>query len=539
MIRSFTVIVVVSAVSILFTTCRHVPITPAVIPIPQQMVLADGAFTLSPDVHIEFNRQNPKLHPLADRIQDLLQSENETPKTGKAGTIRIALKEAPKADPASYSLAVTTEEICIEAPTDQGLFYGIQTLRQLAATSSEKKRLPCLTISDAPRFPWRGLHLDCCRHFMPVEFIKRYLDYMALYKLNTFHWHLTDDQGWRIEIKSFPRLTEVGAFRRESRDGHAGEEPARFDGAPHGGFYTQEEIREIVAFAADRFITIVPELEMPGHAQAAIAAYPSLGCTGETVTVWTDWGVSPYIFNAEESTFTFLEKVIDEMVELFPGPYFHVGGDEAVKEQWQSSPRIRERMKELGIDSEAGLQSYFITRMEKYINEKGKQLIGWDEILEGGLAPNAVVMSWRGTEGGIVAAKAGHQAVICPGSHCYYDHYQADPETEPLAIGGYTPLIKAYQFEPIPSELTQEEARFILGGQANLWTEYIPTPEHAEYMLFPRITALAESVWSLPERKNWPDFKNRVERQLAWYDRLRIRYCPATLSAPLELEKQE
>ena len=538
MIRRFTACTLLIVIAVLFSTCKKVPDLPAIIPIPQQLTWTGGRFLLNAETKIELDRQNPEMLSLGELIQSLLPPEAEIESKGQNGRIRIHLQENSKTNREAYSLTVTREEILIEASTNRGLFYGIQTLRQLTATSRDKGSIPCLSLRDSPRFPWRGLHLDCCRHFMPPAFIKKYLDDMALYKLNIFHWHLTDDQGWRMEIKAFPRLTEIGAFRRESRDGHAGEKPARFDSTPHGGFYTQEEIREIVAYAADRFITVVPELEMPGHAQAAIAAYPELGCTGENVEVWTDWGVSPYIFNLEESTFAFLEKVIDEMVELFPGPYFHVGGDEAVKNQWQSSPRIRERMKELGIDSEAGLQSYFIARMEKHINEKGKQLIGWDEILEGGLAPNAAIMSWRGIEGGIAAARAGHHAVMCPGSHCYYDHYQADPETEPLAIGGYTPLIKAYQFDPVPPGLTQDEARFILGGQANLWTEYIPTPEHAEYMLFPRITALAEAVWSLPERKNWTEFKKRVERHLTWYARLGVHACSSTLNAPLDLGKK-
>jgi len=503
------------------------------------MVLCEGEFPLFRETRIEYDEPSVDLSLMADLIRTrILSSAPAMPDTGSASIIRLMLTDQGLEHHEAYRLTVSTDRVLIEGRSTAGLFYGIQTLVQLLpppkADGADQPVLPAVRIFDSPRFDWRGLHLDCCRHFMPVGFIKRYLDHMARYKLNVFHWHLTEDQGWRVEIKAFPRLTQVGSQRRETRIGHASERPSRFDGRPHGGFYTQDEIREIVAYAAERFITIVPELEMPGHAQAAIAAYPELGCTGEAVEVWTDWGVSPTIFNVEEETFAFLEKVIDEMVDLFPGPWFHVGGDEAVKDQWQTSSRIQQRMKELGIKSEEELQSYFITRMEQYLSGKGKTLIGWDEILEGGLAPNAVVMSWRGTKGGIDAARAGHKVIMSPGSHCYFDHYAADPESEPLAIGGYTPLIKVYQFDPVLAELTPEEGRFILGGQANLWTEYIPTPEHAEFMLFPRITALAECLWTEPQRKDWPDFKTRVKAHQIRFDCEGIRYNPRSLDAPLE-----
>jgi hexosaminidase len=535
----FTLLASLCAMLLILPGCRNRERGPsAIIPLPLQMQPTEGRFILSAATRLEFDKEETGLSRLAAIIRDEILPRPE-PRDPESSNTRIRLIRDPQTPggPEAYTLTIDSEQILLQSSGLPGLFYGIQTLGQLlppghrASASSANVTLQAQKIHDRPRFHWRGLHLDCCRHFMPVEFIKRYLDHMAMYKLNTFHWHLTEDQGWRIEIKAFPKLTEIGAWRKESRVGHASETPARYDGQPHGGFYTQDEVREIVTYAARRFITVVPELEMPGHAQAAIAAYPELGCTGEPLEVWTDWGVSPHIFNVEEATFTFLEKVIDEMVDLFPGPWFHVGGDEAPKDQWRASPRIQERMKELGVQTEAELQSYFITRMEKYLSSKGKKIIGWDEILEGGLAPNAAVMSWRGTAGGIAAAKAGHQVVMSPGSHCYYDHYQADPKTEPLAIGGYTPLIRAYQFDPVPPELPAEAARYVLGGQANLWTEYIPTPEHAEYMLFPRIAALAECLWTDASRKNWPDFKRRVKHHQKGYEALGIKYCPKTLEA--------
>lgn len=518
-------------------------LTPSIIPIPLQLEYSQGQFMLSRETPVVYDHSNKTLAALASTLQKgiraKLTAEPNSPAIG-AGTIRLVLSQDAQANPEGYGLTISSERILIESTAPNGLFYGIQTLLQLIPqiAGPQSAPLPALKIKDQPRFPWRGLHLDCCRHFMPPDFIKKYLDSMAMYKLNVFHWHLTEDQGWRIEIKAFPRLTEIGAWRKETRIGHASEQPAKSDGQPHGGFYTQEQIRDIVAYASERFITVVPELEMPGHAQAAIAAYPELGCTGKPVEVWTDWGVSPHIFNVEENTFRFLEQVVDELCDLFPGPYIHVGGDEAIKDQWQNTPRIQERMKELGVDNEEALQSYFITRMEQYINSKGKTVIGWDEILEGGLAPNAIVMSWRGTKGGIEAARAGHQVIMSPGSHCYFDHYQADPRHEPLAIGGYTPLAKVYRFDPLPQELSKDEAQFVLGGQANLWTEYIPTPEHAEYMLFPRITALAEVLWSAPKRKNWPEFKRRAAVHQEWYRSQGIRFCPNTLDAPLEMPQE-
>ena len=348
---------------------------------------------------------------------------------------------------------------------------------------------------------------------------------MSKLKMNTFHWHLTEDQGWRIEIKKYPKLQEIAAFRDETLIGHYSNQPHKFDGKKYGGFYTQEEIKDIVKYASERQITVIPEIEMPGHSQAAIAAYPELGCTSKQVKVATKWGVFNDIYCPKEDTFKFLEDVIDEVVDLFPGKYIHIGGDEAPKTNWKNCAHCKQLIKKEGLKDEHGLQSYFITRMEKYINSKGKQIIGWDEILEGGLAPNATVMSWRGTNGAIEAAKQKHDVILTPGSHCYFDHYQSDNENEPLAFGGFLPLEKVYGFNPIPEELTKEEAKYVLGAQGNVWTEYIPTPEQVEYMAFPRAIALAEVVWSSPENKNYDDFVKRLDIFNKRLDAMDVNYA--------------
>jgi hexosaminidase len=359
---------------------------------------------------------------------------------------------------------------------------------------------------------------------MPKEFILKYLDYMAFHKLNTFHWHLTEDQGWRIEIKKFPRLTEVGSVRKETLVGHYGSNS--YDGKPAGGFYTQEEVKEIVAYASDRFITVVPEIEMPGHALAALASYPELGCTGGPYEVGTTWGVFDDVYCAGNAkTDTFLMDVLKEVIPLFPGEYFHIGGDECPKTRWKECPVCKQKMKEEGLKTEHELQSYFVQRMERFLNENGKKLIGWDEILEGGLAPNAAVMSWRGEDGGIAAARERHYVVMTPGEYCYLDHYQADPITEPLAIGGYLPLKKLYGYEPIPAILSKEEAKYVLGAQGNVWTEYMQTPAQVEYMVFPRAAALAEVVWSPKGARDFDGFKTRLSRLSKFYDLMGINYC--------------
>ncbi|WP_420573119.1 beta-N-acetylhexosaminidase [Kordia sp.] len=431
-----------------------------------------------------------------------------------------------------YELTIDPEKITIKASHKKGAFYAFQSLRQFFPPTVENKTftektilLSCAYIDDAPRFPYRGMHLDVSRHMFSVDFIKKYIDLMSQLKMNTFHWHLTDDQGWRIEIKKYPKLQEVAAFRDETLIGHYNDSPQKFDGKRYGGFYTQKEVREIVAYAAERYVTVIPEIEMPGHSQAAIAAYPNLGCTGKKPNVAKKWGVFEDIYCPKEETFTFLENVLDEVIPLFPGKYIHIGGDEAPKTRWKSCEYCQKLIKEKKLKDVHGLQSYFIARMEKYINNKGKQIIGWDEILDGGLAPNATVMSWQGMNGAIEAAKAGHDVIITPTSHAYFDYYQSDNEDEPLAIGGYLPLEKVYNFNPIPKELTKEEEKYVLGVQGNLWTEYISTPEKAEYMVFPRLIAMAEIAWSTSPDSNYNHFASRLSEFHKRLDAQNVNYA--------------
>ncbi|HRH71226.1 MAG TPA: family 20 glycosylhydrolase [Flavobacteriales bacterium] len=420
-----------------------------------------------------------------------------------------------------HQVSVTPDGITINAIAEEGIYRGSRTLIQLLEQGRASGTLPCLTITDWPRFPWRGMHLDACRHFWSVEFTKKYIDLLARYKMNSFHWHLTEDQGWRIEIKKYPKLTEVGAWRSGSQIGPYSRR--EYDSIPYGGFYTQDEIRDVVAYAKARHITVVPEIEMPGHAMAALAAYPQLGCTGGPYEVQRGWGVFDDVFCAgNDSVFTVLEDVLTEVMDLFPSEMIHIGGDECPKERWKTCAKCQARMKTNGLKDEHELQSYFIQRIEKFVNNKGRTIIGWDEILEGGLAPNAAVMSWRGTEGGIAAAKEKHNVVMSPGSHCYFDHYQGDPANEPLAIGGYTTVQKVYSYEPIPAELKPEEHKYILGAQGNVWTEYILTPEHVEYMAVPRMLALAEVLWTPKKKRDEKDFIRRLESDLPKLEAMKV-----------------
>ncbi|MGH7701041.1 MAG: beta-N-acetylhexosaminidase [Gemmatimonadales bacterium] len=513
---------------------------PLIVPQPVSVARQAGTFTLTAGTVIATDRaMRDVAHTLADLLFPAtgfrLTVTSRAPATGSVITLRRD-STVPGGDEA-YRLEVTRSRVTIRAPAPAGAFYGVQSLRQLlppdvfrsAPVAGVRWTVPAVTIADAPRFSWRGAHLDVCRHFMPKEFVKKFLDLMALHKLNRFHWHLTEDQGWRIEIKKYPRLTEVGAWRRETLIGrqalYADSTQWRFDGRPHGGFYTQDDVREIVAYAAARFITVVPEIEMPGHAQAAIAAYPELGNTGDPIGVSTHWGVHANIFNVEESTIRFLQDVLAEVLELFPGRYVHIGGDEAVKVQWEASPRAQAKIRELGLQDEHALQSWFIHRMDEFLSARGRTLVGWDEILEGGLSPNAVVMSWRGTEGGIAAAKAGHDVIMTPTSHTYFDYYQSrDTLTEPTAIGGYLPLEQVYAYEPIPAALTAAEARHVLGTQGQHWTEYMQTSKQVEYMAFPRLTALAEVAWTPRERKDYAGFVARLDTHLERLARLDVNF---------------
>lgn len=429
-----------------------------------------------------------------------------------------------------YVLDIRDEKILITGKNAGGVFYGLMTLLQMIETKfTNQFQVPCAIVQDHPQFGYRGVHLDCARHFFSVSEVKQYIDYLALYKMNTFHWHLTDDQGWRIEIPDHPKLTEIGAWRSGSMVGHYREHT--YDTIRHGGYYTQDEIREVVKYAQRRNITIIPEIEMPGHCRAALAAYPELGCIADTTyTVGQAWGVYQEAFCPKEETFTFLFDVLDDVMALFPSEYIHIGGDEVEKTVWKNCAHCQALIQSKGLKDEHGLQSYFIERIEQYVNSKGRRIIGWDEILEGGLAPDATVMSWRGEEGGIAAAKMGHDAIMTPGSHCYFDHYQGSPALEPLAIGGYTPLSKVYDYAPVPASLSGEQAQHILGAQANLWTEYMYTFDQVEYMLFPRLMALSEVLWSPSTTRDYRNFMRRVKHHFSILDKLECNYSRSAFS---------
>ncbi len=463
---------------------------------------------------------------------------NVVPRPGENNMIRI-VRSTEVVHPEGYILSISPSGVTIKASTEQGVFYAFQTLRQImrmdampdTKTDHREWQIPAVEITDYPQFEYRGMHLDVCRHFMPLEFVKKYIDLLAYYKLNRFHWHLTDDQGWRIEIKRYPKLQEIAAWRDETLIGHYRDTPDRYDGIRHGGYYTQDEIREVVAYATLRGVTIIPEIEMPGHSLALLSAYPELACTPGPFKAATTWGVFDDVLCPSEETFTFLQNVLDEVMELFPSTYIHIGGDECPKTRWKESAFCQDLMKAKGLKDEHELQSYFIQRIEKYLNSKGRNIIGWNEILEGGLAPNATVMSWQGVSGGIAAAKAGHDVIMTPGTHCYFDHYQADPAFEPIAIGGLTTLEKVYSFNPVPPSLTAKESTYILGGQGNLWTEYIDSPEQAEYMAYPRAIALAEALWTPAARKDWSGFVQRLNSHLERMDGLHVNYAKR-LSVP-------
>jgi len=413
----------------------------------------------------------------------------------------------------------------ITGKTEAGVFYGIQTLCKSIPDTRGIVQLAPVQITDAPRFKYRGMHLDVARHFFSVDFVKKYIDMLALHHVNTFHWHLTEDQGWRIEIKKYPFLTKIGSKRAQTVVGHR--KSGKYDSIPYSGFYTQKQIKEVVRYANERYITIVPEIDMPGHMLAALTAYPELGCTGGPYKVAETWGIfDDVLCPGNEKTFEFVENVLSEVIRLFPSKYIHIGGDECLKTKWKVCPKCQERIKSEGLNTDSlhlqehKLQSYFITRVEKFVNSKGRQIIGWDEILEGGLAPNATVMSWRGIKGGIQAAKSNHKVIMTPNSHLYFDHYQAkDKSNEPLAIGGYSSVEIVYNYEPIPAELNETEAKYVIGSQANLWTEYIATEQQAEYMLLPRLAALSEVQWTKAEQKNYADFLARLPNLTETYEK--------------------
>ncbi len=500
------------------------------IPFPAQFSGQPGQFTVTPATRIVIApAKDPAVRAVAQTMAGQIKTANglslavapTTPALAKGTHIFFSLNKKLALGAEGYKLTITPLRVVAEAATPNGLFYAAQTLRQLLpAGPLTTAALPACAIADKPRFGYRGLMLDVGRHFMPVPFVKKFIDLMALHKQNTFHWHLTEDQGWRIEIKKYPKLTQVGSRRAESIVGQYSQHyPQQFDGKPVSGFYTQADIRDVVRYAQSRFVTIIPEIEMPGHAQAALAAYPELGCDpAKGYQVYTKWGVSEDVYCPSEKTFSFLQDVLTEVIALFPGKYIHIGGDECPKTAWKNSAFCQDLMKKNNLKDEHELQSYFIRRIEKFLNSKGRSIIGWDEILEGGLAPNATVMSWRGTAGGIAAAKQKHTVIMSPAGSCYLDSYQGNPATEPLAIGGYLPLDKVYAYEPMPAELSAAEQQYVRGVQGNVWTEYLPTPEAVEYAAFPRAIALAEISWMPAGTHNFEDFALRLKNHLPQLD---------------------
>jgi hexosaminidase len=502
-----------------------------VIPAPAQIEVTGDSHTFAgAPVILAQNPADAELALLARRAAAILAEPLGRPgqvavTPGAGPVILLSIDPAfPDTSPEAYRLTTGDEGVRISARGHAGVFYGLQTLRQLVRPAPpDGWTAPDARIVDRPRFFYRGLHLDVARHFFSVAEVERYIDLMARYKLNRFHWHLTDDQGWRIEIKRYPRLTGIGAYRKETIL-QKNFDPYVGDGTPYGGFYTQDQIREVVAYAAERYVTVIPEIEMPGHALAALAAYPDLACTPGPFEVGTRWGVYDDVFCPTERTFGFLERVLREVMALFRGRYLHVGGDEVTKVRWHASEAAQAVMRREGLANEEELQSYFMRRIEAFLASRGRRLIGWDEILQGGLPPEATVMSWQGTSGGIVAARAGHDVIMSPGDYLYFDHYQGDPASEPLAIGGFNPIERVYQFEPVPDSLTAQEATHVLGAQANMWTEYVPTDALLEYMVFPRALALAEVVWSPRERRDWAGFAARLPAEVQALGRLGVRY---------------
>lgn len=523
-----------------------------IIPQPLEMEFQNEVFVLDEDTKILYPESFSQVATFfSDYINN--RSEIRMEKTDKDSRNAVVfLKDASITNEEGYKLSVTPKKIVISAATPKGAFYAIQSLRQLMPVALESGNyredgekeigIPTVEIYDEPRFAYRGQMLDVGRHFFPVEFVKKYIDLMAMFKFNTFHWHLTEDQGWRIEIKKYPKLTEVGAYRDSTVIGHYQDKPRKWDTTRYGGFYTQEEVKEVVKYAQERFITVIPEIEMPGHSEAALAAYPELGCTGGPYQVQGLWGIHSNIYCTKEETFTFLEGVLDEVMELFPGKYIHIGGDEAPKEKWEQCEVCQALIRSEGLADEHELQSYFIQRIEKYLNSKDREIIGWDEILEGGLAPNATVMSWRGIEGAVEAAKQHHDVIMTPTAYCYLDYYQYKEDKEnrdPLAIGGYLPLEKVYSFEPIPEELTAEEAKYVLGSQVNLWTEYIDSPEKVEYMEYPRAIAMGEVAWSAKENKDYDNFLYRLEPVIKRLDAMGVKHGDKNEEAGNELTAEK
>lgn len=525
-----------------FTSCNKMEKVHAdynVIPHPNSIVMEQGrSFLLTPETRIIYPKGNGALCETAYLLSEYIEQStgyslqvvaDQSVTPGKNIILSLNMKHA---NPEGYKLEIKRESINITALTEAGVFYGVQTLRKsIPARATEMAvELSPAVITDAPRFSYRGMHLDVGRHLFTVDFIKKYIDILALHNVNHFHWHLTEDQGWRIEIRKYPELTRKGSMRDETV---IGRNTGVYDGKPYGGYYTQDEIREIVEYASARFITVIPEIDLPGHMLAALTSYPKFGCTGGPYKVASEWGVFDDVICAgNEEALTFLEDVLTEVMDLFPSQFIHVGGDECPKTKWKKCPKCQARIKAENLaqdkthSPEENLQGYVIRRMEKHLNKNGRLLIGWDEVLEGGLAPNATVMSWQGEKGGIAAAKMEHPVIMTPNTYLYFDYYQSkDIENEPFAIGGFVDMPTVYNYEPLPAELSREEQKYIIGCQANMWTEYMPTSLQVEYMLLPRIAALSEVQWSMPENKDYDQFLQRMPRLLDIYDREGYNYA--------------
>ena len=524
----------------LLTACSvsETPATYSVVPLPQEIALTQAEpFRMDGKTVITYTAGSEQLQRDAEFLADYVREATgqslavrEAAAGAEKGTIALLIDETIE-NPEGYRLTTTAEGIRIAGKTPQGVFYGVQTLRKaMPAVVQGAVTFPAGEVNDAPRFSYRGMHLDVCRHFFSLDFVKKYIDLLALHNMNTFHWHLTEDQGWRLEIKKYPGLTEIGSIRKGTVIGRAGS--GQFDDKEVGGFYTQEEAREIVAYAAERYITVIPEIDLPGHMLGALAAYPSLGCTGGPYEVSKDWGIfEDVLCLGNDSVYTFLEDVLTEVMEIFPSKYIHIGGDEAPRDRWKTCPKCQALIRKEGFKTdkeqtaEDRLQSYCMARVERFLNDHGRQIIGWDEILEGGIAPNATIMSWRGSAGGIKAAQMGHDVIMTPNVFFYFDYYQStDTQNEPLAIGGYLPLEKVYSCNPTEG-LTPEQATHIKGAQANVWTEYIPTTEHVEYMILPRMAALAEVQWTAHEKKDYADFTQRLLHLIDLYQRDGLNYA--------------
>jgi len=507
-----------------------------IIPRPSRLIPKTGAFILSSDFIIYVDNSSNEIRELGQYFADKLDNswdheievKNNSGYIASNSTLQLKLNSSLDIlNEEGYNLEISEFSIEILAKTPTGIFHGLQTLLQLFPPSIEKQNglasqdlipLACVQIQDNPRFPYRGMHLDVGRHFFPVSFIKKYIDLLALYKFNTFHWHLTEDQGWRVEIKNYSKLTEVGAYRTDNK------------GVTYGGFYTQNEIREMVEYAAKRYITIIPEIEMPGHSLAALASYPELSCTGGPFNVPTNWGIYEDVFCAgNDAVFEFLENVLLEIMDLFPSHYIHIGGDECAKIRWKTCPKCQTRIMEEGLHDENDLQNYFISRINDFLQFHNRSLIGWNEIIEGGLVENATVMAWNSWDAAIEAARSHHDVIMTPTDYCYFDYYQGNPQSEPKAIGGYTPLSKVYAFEPIPPELNSEEEQYIIGAQGNVWTEYIQTPSQVEYMSVPRLCALAEVVWSDKCLKDWNHFESRLWKNYELLNTMDVTYSLSSL----------